>query len=131
MEELEQILKDTQSFENRLITTDGVFSMDGHIANLKDICYLAKKYNALVHVDDSHADFGGDLYVDAYQAASAVRRCLDGHFQQGVWSDADGSAAAICKAVAAAESVSAQLHSLRGRDAWETFLGGSPAHAAR
>tara|TARA_B100000959_G_C14889699_1_gene586152 strand:+ start:109 stop:1290 length:1182 start_codon:yes stop_codon:yes gene_type:complete len=55
MEELEQILKDTQSFENRLITTDGVFSMDGYIANLNTICKLADKYNALVHVDDSHA----------------------------------------------------------------------------
>ncbi len=55
MDELEKILKNTQSFENRLITTDGVFSMDGYIANLKKICKLAEKYNALVHVDDSHA----------------------------------------------------------------------------
>ena len=55
MNQLEQILKETQSLNNRLITTDGVFSMDGFIANLKDICFLAKKYNAIVHVDDSHA----------------------------------------------------------------------------
>ena len=55
MEELENILRTTQSFENRLITTDGVFSMDGYIANLEQICTLAEKYNALVHVDDSHA----------------------------------------------------------------------------
>ena len=55
MNELEQILKETQSLNNRLITTDGVFSMDGFIANLKDICFLAEKYNAIVHVDDSHA----------------------------------------------------------------------------
>ena len=55
MEELENILKDTQSFNNRLITTDGVFSMDGTIAKLDKICNLAKKYDALVHVDDSHA----------------------------------------------------------------------------
>ena len=55
MEQLEDILKETKNIPIKLITTDGVFSMDGHIANLKDICYLAKKYNALVHVDDSHA----------------------------------------------------------------------------
>ncbi len=55
MEDLEKILKDTQNFDNRLITTDGVFSMDGYIANLDQICKLAEKYNALVHVDDSHA----------------------------------------------------------------------------
>ena len=55
MEDLEGILKNTQNFENRLITTDGVFSMDGYIAKLDQICELAQKYNALVHVDDSHA----------------------------------------------------------------------------
>ena len=55
MQELEKILQKTQNYENRLITTDGVFSMDGYIAKLDQICALAKKYNALVHVDDSHA----------------------------------------------------------------------------
>ena len=55
MEELEQILKESQSANNRLITTDGVFSMDGDVAKLNEICSLAEKYNALVHVDDSHA----------------------------------------------------------------------------
>ena len=55
MEELESILKETQDFNNRLITTDGIFSMDGYVAKLEEICILAKKYNALVHVDDSHA----------------------------------------------------------------------------
>ena len=55
MNDLEDILKNTQNFNNRLITTDGVFSMDGYIAKLDLICELAKKYNALVHVDDSHA----------------------------------------------------------------------------
>ncbi|MEA3362235.1 MAG: glycine C-acetyltransferase [Thermodesulfobacteriota bacterium] len=39
----------------KLITTDGVFSMDGYIAKVDEICDLAEKYNALVHVDDSHA----------------------------------------------------------------------------
>ena len=61
MEELESILQDTQACDNRLITTDGVFSMDGDVAKLEEICALASKYNALVHVDDSHATgFLGD-----------------------------------------------------------------------
>ena len=55
MEELEQLLIATQKNRLRLITTDGVFSMDGYIAKLDQICKLAKKYKALVHVDDSHA----------------------------------------------------------------------------
>ena len=55
MNELENILKNNQNYKNKIITTDGVFSMDGYIANLQEICKLAKKYNALVHVDDSHA----------------------------------------------------------------------------
>ena len=55
MNQLEDILKKTQNFQSRLITTDGVFSMDGYIAKLDQICTLAEKYNALVHVDDSHA----------------------------------------------------------------------------
>ena len=52
---LETILKENQDSRQRIITTDGVFSMDGYIAKLDEICSLAKKYNALVHVDDSHA----------------------------------------------------------------------------
>jgi len=55
MEELEDLLKKTKNYKNIMITTDGVFSMDGYIAKLDDICMLAKKYNAIVHVDDSHA----------------------------------------------------------------------------
>ena len=55
MEELESILKRTAKFKQRIITTDGVFSMDGFIAKLDSITSLAKKYNAIVHVDDSHA----------------------------------------------------------------------------
>jgi glycine C-acetyltransferase len=53
--DLEAQLKQAQSARFRLIATDGVFSMDGHIANLRTICNLAEKYNALVMVDDSHA----------------------------------------------------------------------------
>ncbi len=55
MTELEAILKETQSHKYRLICTDGVFSMDGDMAKLNDICDLADKYDALVMVDDSHA----------------------------------------------------------------------------
>lgn len=55
MNDLEKRLKETQSARFRLIATDGVFSMDGYIAQLKGICDLADKYNALVMVDDSHA----------------------------------------------------------------------------
>ncbi len=61
MNELESLLKDNQDARQRIITTDGVFSMDGYVAKLDTICELASKYNALVHVDDSHATgFVGD-----------------------------------------------------------------------
>ena len=55
MDELEIILKNNQNAKQLIITTDGVFSMDGCIAKLDSICKLAKQYDALVHVDDSHA----------------------------------------------------------------------------
>jgi glycine C-acetyltransferase len=55
MNELEQALKDSQDCRVRLIATDGVFSMDGSIAKLNEICDLADRYGALVMVDDSHA----------------------------------------------------------------------------
>lgn len=57
MAHLEQCLKDAEADGARikLIATDGVFSMDGIIADLKSICDLADKYDALVMVDDSHA----------------------------------------------------------------------------
>jgi glycine C-acetyltransferase len=55
MAELEKCLKETQGARTRLIATDGVFSMDGVIANLRGICDLAERYDALVMVDDSHA----------------------------------------------------------------------------
>jgi len=55
LDELEQALKDSQDARVRLIATDGVFSMDGSIAKLKEICELAERYGALVMVDDSHA----------------------------------------------------------------------------
>ncbi len=55
MADLENKLEEAQSSRFRMIATDGVFSMDGTIANLKGICDLADKYDALVMVDDSHS----------------------------------------------------------------------------
>jgi glycine C-acetyltransferase len=55
MNELEQALQDSKDARVRLIATDGVFSMDGSIAKLGEICDLAERYGALVMVDDSHA----------------------------------------------------------------------------
>jgi glycine C-acetyltransferase len=55
LDELETRLKEASGARTRLIATDGVFSMDGIIARLNDICDLADKYGALVMVDDSHA----------------------------------------------------------------------------
>jgi glycine C-acetyltransferase len=52
---LERILEETGGARTRLIATDGVFSMDGDVAPLADICRLADRYDALVMVDDSHA----------------------------------------------------------------------------
>ncbi len=54
MNDLESKLKEARDTRFRLIATDGVFSMDGSIAKLKDICDLADRYDALVMVDDSH-----------------------------------------------------------------------------
>ena len=55
MQDLEDKLKQAQSARFRLIATDGVFSMDGTIARLNEICELAERYDSLVMVDDSHA----------------------------------------------------------------------------
>ncbi|NOZ46298.1 MAG: glycine C-acetyltransferase [Chlorobi bacterium] len=55
MEDLEEQLKIAQAQKNRIIVTDGVFSMDGDIAKLDIICDLAEKYDALVMVDDCHS----------------------------------------------------------------------------
>lgn len=55
MEDLEAKLKEASDARFKLIATDGVFSMDGILANLPAICDLADKYNAMVMVDDSHA----------------------------------------------------------------------------
>ena len=55
MQELENCLKEAQAQRFRIIVTDGVFSMDGNVAPLDKICALAKQYDALVMVDESHS----------------------------------------------------------------------------
>ncbi len=60
-DDLETKLRETAGCRTRLIVTDGVFSMDGTIANLKDICDLAERHDALTMIDDCHATgFLGD-----------------------------------------------------------------------
>lgn len=55
MADLERALIESEGFKNKIIVTDGVFSMDGYIAPLQEICDLAEKYQSVVMVDDSHA----------------------------------------------------------------------------
>jgi glycine C-acetyltransferase len=75
LNELEQCLKDTQDARTRMIATDGVFSMDGSIARLGEICDLADKYGALVMVDDSHATgFMGARGRGSHELRGVMRR---------------------------------------------------------
>ncbi len=55
MADLERCLDEAKDARQRIIVTDGIFSMDGYLAPLKEICDLATKYGAIVMVDDSHA----------------------------------------------------------------------------
>lgn len=54
MDRLEDCLRESRSAGRRLVVTDGVFSMDGNVANLREICDLCDRYEAMVVVDDSH-----------------------------------------------------------------------------
>ena len=75
LNELEQALKDSQDARVRLIATDGVFSMDGSIARLREICDLAERYSALVMVDDSHATgFIGALGRGSHELRGVIGR---------------------------------------------------------
>ncbi|MBT3181238.1 MAG: glycine C-acetyltransferase [Deltaproteobacteria bacterium] len=56
MEELENLIKENQQYERKYIVTDGVFSMDGDIADLKSVADLADKYDCVVIVDDAHGE---------------------------------------------------------------------------
>ncbi len=75
MNSLEEQLKQAVDARFRLIATDGVFSMDGYIANLHGICDLAEKYDALVMVDDSHAvGFMGDSGKGTHEYCDVMGR---------------------------------------------------------
>ncbi len=75
MGDLEEKLKESQSTRFKMIATDGVFSMDGDVAQLDKICDLAEKYGALVMVDDSHATgFVGKTGRGSIEAKSVMGR---------------------------------------------------------
>jgi glycine C-acetyltransferase len=75
MDDLEARLKEARNARFRMIATDGVFSMDGSIANLPAICDLAERYDALVMVDDSHAvGFMGRRGRGTHEHHNVVRR---------------------------------------------------------
>ena len=75
MHDLENQLKEAQSSRFKLIATDGVFSMDGTIANLKAICDLADKYGAMVMIDDCHAvGFLGDKGRGSHEYCDVMGR---------------------------------------------------------
>ncbi len=75
MADLEQQLQAAQGARFRMIATDGVFSMDGYIAPLRDICDLADKYRAMVMVDDSHAvGFVGETGRGSHEHAGVMGR---------------------------------------------------------
>jgi len=75
MADLEEQLHATQDARFRLIATDGVFSMDGAIAPLQEICNLAEKHNAMVMVDDSHAaGFMGPTGRGSHEHAGVMGR---------------------------------------------------------
>lgn len=75
MNDLEVKLRETASAKRRMIVTDGVFSMDGDYAPLKEICDLAERYDALVVVDDSHASgFIGPTGRGTHERAGVMGR---------------------------------------------------------
>ncbi len=75
MADLEHQLKAAEGARFRMIATDGVFSMDGYIAPLREICDLAEKYHAMVMVDDSHAvGFVGETGRGSHEHAGVMGR---------------------------------------------------------
>jgi len=75
MADLEQQLKAAEGARFRMLATDGVFSMDGYIAPLREICDLAEKYHAMVMVDDSHAvGFVGETGRGSHEHAGVMGR---------------------------------------------------------
>jgi glycine C-acetyltransferase len=97
MNELEHALQDSQAARVRLIATDGVFSMDGSIARLKEICDLAERYGALVMVDDSHATgFIGERGRGSHELRGVIGRIdiLTGTFGKALGGASGGYVAA-------------------------------------
>lgn len=97
LNELETALKDSQNARVRLIATDGVFSMDGSIARLKEICDLADRYGALVMVDDSHATgFIGERGRGSHELRGVIGRIdiLTGTFGKALGGASGGYVAA-------------------------------------
>lgn len=75
MADLQRCLKEATGARRRIVVTDGVFSMDGIVAKLDEICDLADKYNALVMVDDSHASgFMGKTGIGSIEHAGVLGR---------------------------------------------------------
>jgi len=75
MQELENVLRATQEASRRLIATDGVFSMDGDVAKLSEICTLAERFDAMVMVDDCHGTgFFGPTGRGSVEYCSALGR---------------------------------------------------------
>jgi glycine C-acetyltransferase len=97
LNELETALKDSQNARVRMIATDGVFSMDGSIARLKEICDLADRYGALVMVDDSHATgFIGERGRGSHELRGVIGRIdiLTGTFGKALGGASGGYVAA-------------------------------------
>jgi glycine C-acetyltransferase len=103
LDELERALQDSQDARVRLIATDGVFSMDGSIARLKEICDLAERYSALVMVDDSHATgFIGATGKGSHELRGVIGRVdiLTGTFGKALGGASGGYVAARKEIVA-------------------------------
>ncbi len=90
MAALEKILKeaDKKDYRRIIILTDGVFSMDGDIAKMKEICKLAEEYRAMVYVDDAH---GEGVLGDGHGIGRHFGLEKEIHFQIGTFSKAFGS----------------------------------------
>jgi len=92
MEDLEEVLQDASEARYKLIVTDGVFSMDGIIAQVDKICDLAEKYDALVMVDDSHATGVVGRTGRGTSSSSWIRTC-NAHSCTNCWRVCDSTSA--------------------------------------
>lgn len=100
MAELEDALKEAREARYRLIATDGVFSMDGLLANLPAICELAERYDAMVMVDDSHAvGFVGDSGRGTPEATGTTVDILTGTLGKALGGASGGYTAASAEIV--------------------------------